>query len=360
VSVFVAMLALARGFKATLVTSGSKENALVRRAGATSEMDSGLGIDQVRVVEDAKLVARQGTTPLVSPEVVVVAAIPLKSTGTDANVQVRGTSPKVLSVRSSVRIVQGRMFTPGLAEVVVGRNATRTYSGLAFGDQVKFGGMTWSVVGLFDAGGSAFDSEVWCDSDLLNQAYQRPAGAFQSATVRLESAQALSDFREALRTDPRLTVQVDGEVEYYEKASRALTTMITVLGSLVAIVMGIGAVFGGLNTMYSAVAERTREIATLRALGFGAGSVITSFVIESLFIALAGGLVGCLVVLPINGLTTGTMNWQTFSHLSFAFKVTPVLLVVGVGFALLMGLVGGVPPAVRAARLPVAAALRDL
>jgi putative ABC transport system permease protein len=360
VAVFVAMLALARGFKATLVSSGSRENALVRRAGATSEMDSSLLVEQVRAVEDARHVARQGTMPLVSPEVVVVAAIPLRSSGTDANVQVRGTSPRALAVRSTVRLVQGRFFTPGLPELVVGRNATGTYAGLGYGEQVKFGGLTWSVVGIMDAGGSAFDSEAWCDSDLLNQAYQRVGGGYQSATVRLESAETLPAFKSALGSDPRLTVQVDGEVEYYEKASRALTTMITVLGSLVAMVMGVGAVFGGLNTMYSAVAERTREIATLRALGFGAGSVVTSFVLESLFIALAGGLVGCLAVLPVNGLTTGTMNWQTFSHLSFAFKVTPALLAIGVGFALLMGLIGGLPPAVRAARLPVAAALRDL
>jgi putative ABC transport system permease protein len=216
------------------------------------------------------------------------------------------------------------------------------------------------VVGILDAGGSAFDSEIWCDADLLNQAYQRPAGLFQSATVRLPSADALPAFEAALTGNPRLQVQVDGEVEYYDKTSRALTTMITVLGSLVAVVMGIGSVFGALNTMYSAVVERTREIATLRALGFGTGSVVTSFMIESLFIALAGGLVGCLAVLPVDGLTTGTMNWQTFSHMAFAFKVTPPLVGLGLAFALAMGVLGGVPPALRAARLPVAAALRDL
>jgi putative ABC transport system permease protein len=360
VAVFVAMLALARGFKATLVTSGSPENALVRRAGATSEMDSTLLIEDVRTVEDAPGVARRGMLPLVSPETVVVTAIPLRSTGTDANVQARGTSPRALEVRPSVRVVEGRFFTPGIAELVVGRNATRSYAGLGLGEHVKFGGLDWTVVGILDAGGSAFDSEVWCDADLLNQAYQRPSGVFQSATVRLPSAAGLPAFKAALTGNPRLTVQVDGEVEYYEKTSRALTTMITVLGSLVAIVMGVGSVFGALNTMYSAVAERTREIATLRALGFGSGSVVTCFVLESLFIALAGAVVGCLAVLPVNGLTTGTMNWQTFSHLSFAFKVTPPLLALGVAFALLMGVLGGLPPAVRAARLPVAAALRDL
>jgi putative ABC transport system permease protein len=360
VSVFVAMLALARGFKATLVSSGSPENALVRRSGSTSEMDSSLLLEEVRAVEDTPGVARPGATPLVAAETVVVTAIPLRSSGTDANVQARGTSPRALEVRPGIRVAEGRFFTPGIAELVVGRNAARSYAGLGLGERVKFGGLEWAVVGILDAGGSAFDSEIWCDADLLNQAYQRPAGLFQSATVRLPSADALPAFEAALTGNPRLQVQVDGEVEYYDKTSRALTTMITVLGSLVAVVMGIGSVFGALNTMYSAVVERTREIATLRALGFGTGSVVTSFVIESLFIALAGGLVGCLAVLPVDGLTTGTMNWQTFSHMAFAFKVTPPLVGLGLAFALAMGVLGGVPPALRAARLPVAAALRDL
>ncbi len=360
VAVFVAMLAMATGFQATLVSSGSPQNAIVRRAGATSEMDSAFTLDQVRVVEDAPGVAHGGGGPLVSPEIVVVAAIPLKATGTDANVQVRGLSARALDVHEGVRMRAGRFFQPGLAEVVVGTNATRSYAGLALGDRVKFGGIDWTVVGVMDAHGSAFDSEVWCDADLLAQAYQRPKGLYQSATAHLTSAAALPELRRVLTSDPRLTVQVDSEVEYYEKESRQLTQLITGLGMLVAVVMGLGAVLGALNTMYAAVAERTREIATLRALGFGAQSVVLSFVFEALLIALVGGLLGCLIVLPINGLTTGTMNWQTFSHLAFAFRITPLLLAWGVSFALLMGLVGGVPPAVRAARLPVAAALRDL
>ena len=183
---------------------------------------------------------------------------------------------------------------------------------------------------------------------------------FQSATARLTSPDALTSFKDALTSDPRVTVQIDREIDYYAKQSRQLTTLITVLGSIIAVVMGIGAVFGALNTMYSAVAERSREIATLRALGFGSGSIVISFVVESVCIALVGGLLGCVVVLPLNGLTTGTINWQTFSHLAFAFSVTPGLLAMGLAFALLMGLVGGVPPAVRAARAPIAFALREL
>lgn len=360
VGVFVAVLALARGFRATLVASGSPHNAIVRRAGATAEMESVVTLDQVHVIEDAPGVARGREGPLVSPEVVVIAGFPLKSTGTDANVQVRGVSPKVLSVRDSVRLVRGRFFRPGLNELVVGRNVARSYAGFELGRTVRFGGGTWTVVGVFDSGGSAFDSELWCDADVLNQVYQRPRNIFQSVTVRLASPAALTRFKDALTADPRVTVQVDRETDYYEKQSRLLTTLITVLGTIVALVMGVGAVFGALNTMYSAVAERGREIATLRALGFGSGAVALSFVFESLCLALIGGLLGCAAVLPLNGLVTGAMNWQTFSHLAFAFRITPLLLLSGLIFALLMGLAGGVPPAIRAARRPVAAALREL
>ena len=360
VGVFVAMLALAQGFRATLMASGSPRNAIVRRAGATSEMESIIPLDQVRVIEDAPGVERGGAGPLVSPEVVVVAAFPLKRSGTDANVQVRGVSRKVLSVRDSVRVIAGRFFQPGLAELVVGRNVGRSYVGFDLGKTVRLGGGTWTVVGVVDGGGSAFDSELWCDANVLNQVFQRPQNIFQSVTVRLVSPEALTVLKDALTADPRVTVQVDREVDYYEKQSRQLTRLITVLGTMVALVMGIGAVFGALNTMYSAVAERAREIGTMRAIGFGIGSVVTSFVFEALCIATVGGLLGCAAVLPLNNLTTGTINWQTFSHLAFAFRVTPLLLCSGLLFALLMGVVGGVPPALRAARQHIAVALREL
>lgn len=360
VGVFVAMLSMARGFEATLTASGSPQNAIVRRAGATSEMDSGISLDQVRVIETAPGVARGPVGTLVTPEVVVIASFPLKGRDTEGNAQVRGVSPKALAVRPSVRIVAGRMFQPGMTELLVGRNVAASYVGLDLGTRVRFGGGIWTVVGVFDAGGTAFDSELWCDATVLKQVYQRPQHLFQSVTVRLESPDALPVFKDALTTDPRLTVQVDREVEYYAKQSRMLTTLITVLGALVAAIMGIGAVFAALNTMYSAVAERAREIATIRALGFGTTSVVVSFIVEALLIALVGGVLGCVAVLPLNGLTTGTINWQTFSHLAFAFRITPLLLVWGLAFALLMGLIGGVPPAIRAARARIAVALREL
>lgn len=359
VGVFVAMLAMARGFRATLVASGSPSNAILLRGGSTSEMASAITLDQERIIEDAPGVARDSAGPMVSGEVVVIAPFPLKATGTDANVQVRGVSPRALEVRN-IKVVSGRFFRAGLNELVVGRNVARTYAGFDLGNTVKFGGGTWKVVGVFDAGGSAFDSEVWCDANVLDGVYKRPENVFQSVTARLSSPAAFEAFKDTLTSDPRLTLDVEREVEYYDKQSRQLTTLITVLGSLVAMVMGVGAVFGALNTMYSAVAERSREIATMRALGFGAASVVTSFVFEALCIAFVGGALGCVGVLPLNGMTTGTMNWQTFSHLAFAFRVTPPLLLGGIIFALLMGVVGGVPPAVRAARARVAVALREL
>jgi putative ABC transport system permease protein len=360
VGVFVAMLSMARGFKATLVASGSPGNAIVLRAGPTAEMYSALMIDQVRIIENAPGVAHDADGPLASPEVVVVAAFPLKKTGTDANVQIRGVSPRVLQVRDKVKITQGRMFQAGLNELIAGRNVAGTYAGLELGRRVKFGGGTWTVVGIFDAGGSSFDSELWCDALVLNEVYKRPTNVFQSVTVHLTSEGAFGEFKDALTSDPRLNVQTERERTYYERNSQALTTMITVLGTLVAFVMGIGAVFGALNTMYSAISERTREIATMRALGFGGGAVVASFVFESVFIAGLGGLLGCAAVVPLNGWTTGTINFQTFSHLAFAFRMTPELMGLGLAFALLMGLIGGLPPAVRAVRRPVAAALREL
>ncbi|HTV58080.1 MAG TPA: ABC transporter permease [Verrucomicrobiae bacterium] len=360
VGVFVAMLALAHGFKATLVSSGAVDNAIVRRAGATGEIDGAVNLDQVRVIEDAPGVAHYGGQPLVSPEVVVLAAFPLKSTGTDANVQVRGVSPVVLKVRTNVKMIEGRFFQPGLTELIIGKYAAQSYAGFGLGNTVKFGGGTWKVVGVFDAGGSAFDSEIWCDGAVLNQTYNRPVNLFQSVTLKMTSADAFQGLKDSLTSDPRLTVQVDRERDFYDRESQALTTIITVLGFLVAGVMGVGAVFGALNTMYSMISERSREIATMRAIGFGSGSVTLSFIFEALFIAFLGGIVGCLLVLPVNGVTTGALNWQTFSHVAFAFSITPALIVGGLIFALLMGLVGGVPPAVRAATRPVAGALREM
>jgi len=360
VGVFVAMLSLARGFKATLVSSGSAENAMVMRAGATSELTGGVDLNSVKSFQDRPEIARGSEGPLIAPEIVIVAPIPLISTGTDANVQVRGVTKNVLQIRRNIKIAEGRMLTPGLAEVVVGKNAIKSYSGLTLGSTIRLGTVNWAMVGVFDAGGTSFDSEVWADAKLLGPAYGRGENFFQSVTMRLANPDALQSLRDALTTDPKLNVDVTRELDYYTKQSGRLTTLITVLGGLVAAVMAIGAVFGALNTMYSAVAERGREIGTMRAIGFGGPSVVFSFMIEALLIAFIGGLIGCIAVLPVNGLTTGAMNFQTFSHVAFAFKITPELLIKGIFFALIMGVVGGLLPAVRAAAQPVASALRSL
>lgn len=360
VGVFVAMLSLARGFKATLVASGAYDNAIVMRAGATSEIMSGLPLDAVKILQDAPGVARTAEGPAITSEVVVMAPFPLRTTATDANVQVRGVLPDVLRVRRNVKVVQGRMFEPGLEELIVGKNASSSYAGLTLGNTVNFGGGHWQVVGIFDAGGSAFDSEVWCDVRVLDDAYKRPANIFQSVTAHLSSPEAFEQFKDAITSDRRLNLDVTREIEYYARQSTRTTRLITILGGLVASVMAIGAIFGALNTMYSAVAERGREIATIQALGFGSGAIVSSFLIEALLISFAGGAIGCLAVLPLNGLTTGATNWQTFSHLAFAFRITPSLLLAGMTFGLAMGVLGGLPPAIRAAWRPVAVALREL
>ncbi len=360
VGVFVAMLSLARGFKATLVASGSAGNALVLRAGAPSEMMGAVTLDSVKVIQDAPGVAHDSSGPLVTQEVVGVIPIPLISTGTDANVQVRGVSANVLQVRTFVKMAQGRRFQPGLSELIVGKNASKTYQGLTLGNTINFGGGRWQVVGIFDAGGSSFDSEVWCDARILNEVLKRPDNLFQSVTVHLTSPDSFQQFKDAVTSDPRMNVDITREIDYYAKQSTTMTRLITVLGGLVAAIMAVGAVFGALNTMYSAVAERGREIATMRALGFGTWNVILSFLFEALMISFVGGIFGCLAVLPLNGLTTNTMNFQTFSNLAFAFKITLNLLLLGVLFALVMGVLGGLLPAIRAASRPVAHALRDL
>lgn len=361
VGVFVAMLSLARGFRATLIASGSPGNALVMRAGSTSEMMGGITLASVNIAEDEPGVAHdESGKPLVTQEVVGVIPMPLISTGTDANVQVRGVAGNVLQIRKFVKIVEGRMFQPGLDELVVGKNASKSYAGLTLGNTINFGGGQWKVVGVFDAGGSSFDSEVWCDARILNEVLKRPPDIYQSATVHLTSPAAFQQFKDAVTSDPRLNLEVQREVDYYAKQSSGMTRLITVLGGIVAAIMAFGAVFGALNTMYSAVSERGREIATMRALGFSSWNVILSFLFEALLISFIAGIIGCVAVLPLNGLTTQTMNFQTFSNLAFAFKITFDLLLMGVLFALVMGVVGGMLPAVRAARRPVAVALRDL
>jgi putative ABC transport system permease protein len=360
VGVFVAVLSIGEGFAAVMARTGAPDTVIVMRGGSESEMMSVLSRDEARVIQDAPGILRLSALPASSAEVYLIADFPKRTTGTEANVPVRGVSPSAFAVRENLRMVEGRRFEFGRNEVMVGEGAVREFSGLDLGTTLKLGEGQWTVVGVFSTGGTAADSEVWGDAEVLAAAFRR-TGAFQSVYARLESPQRFDEFKAWLTTNPQLDVAVLREAQYYEEQSRVLRGVVAGLGGLVAGLMGIGAVFGAVNTMYSAVSARTREIATLRALGFGGSPVAVSVLAESLLMALIGGVLGgALAYVGFNGFTTSTMNWQTFSQVAFAFAVTPALLVQGVLYSLAMGLVGGLFPAWRAARLPVAAALREL
>lgn len=360
VIVLVAVLSIAEGFRRAMQSTGSPATALVMRAGSDGELTSGLARDQTRIIADAPGVRRGPGGPIASAELFVIVDSPKRSTGTDANVPLRGVQPAAFQVRDAIRIIDGRRFEPGKNEIIVGRAAAQQFSGFEVGNSLRWGENTWTVVGLFEAGGGIADSEIWCDASVLQPAYRRGT-SFQSVYAKLESPEAFNTFKDALTADPRLNVKVLRETEYLEQQSRAVHRLITTLGYMIAALMGIGAVFGAVNTMYTAVASRTREIATLRALGFGGGPVVISVLAEAVVVALAGGAVGGgLAYVVFNGYQTATMNWQTFSQVAFAFAVTPRLLAQGMVYAALMGLLGGLLPALRAARLPVVTALREL
>ena len=359
VAVLVGVLAIAEGFRRAVTISGQPDVAIVLRSGADSEMTSGLRREETRIISDAPGIAHNARGALASAELFVIIDLPKRSTGTDANVPLRGVEVQAFEVRGNVRIVQGRPFQPGQNELIVGAGAAREFAGLETGKQLKIGQHTWDIVGVFTADGGIAESELWSDAAVLQPAYHR-ADAFQSVYVKLTSADAFEQFREALTTNPQLEVKVARTSDFYAEQSTAVTQFITTIGVFVASMMALGALFGALNTMYSAVAARTREIATLRALGFGAGPVVLSVLIESIALALLGGLVGALgAYLAFDGFTAATMNWQTFSQVTFAFAVTPQLLLRAILWAATLGLIGGLLPAIRAARLPIASGLRE-
>ncbi len=360
VMVFVGILSIASGFKATLTATGDPANVLVMRAGSDTEMTSGLRLDDTKIITDAPGVLRDDAGAVASAELFVVVDVPKKSTGTSANVPLRGVSPAAFAVRPKFDIVSGRRFAAGKNEILVGEAAAREFAGLEVGNILRWGETTWTVVGTFSTGGTAEDTELWCDAKVLQPAYRRGT-SYQSVHARLASQDTFNTFKDALTTDPRLSVKVIRETDYYAEQGQALTNFIRGLGVLIAGLMGFGAVFGALNTMYSAVSARTREIATLRALGFGAGPVVISVLIEAMALALIGGLLGSvLAYLLFNGFRAATLNFQTFSQIAFAFAVTPMLILGGLFYAAFMGFIGGFFPALRAARLPVASALRHL
>jgi putative ABC transport system permease protein len=360
VGVLVGILSMAVGFERAMASSGAADAAIILRSGADSEMVSGLDRESTRIIGDTPGVAHSTNGPLASPELFVIINLPKRSTGMDANVPLRGVEEMAMPVRDGMKLVEGRMFEMGQNEVIVGSGAAREFSGLTVGSKIKVGHEEWPVVGVFTANGGLAESEIWTDARVLQAVYKR-GDSFQSVYAKLDSAAAFDKFKDSLTTNPQLSVKVERQSEYYAAQSQTVTKLITTLGYLIAFLMALGAVFGALNTMYSAVSARTREIATLRALGFGAGAVVFSLMLESLLLAFAGGaLGGGLAYAIFNNFHTSTMNLQTFSQVTFAFLVTPALLVQGIIWASFIGLIGGIFPAVRAARMPIAAALREL
>ena len=360
VGVLVGVLAIAQGFRRAMTVSGAPNVAVVLSSGSDSEMTSGLEREAVRTIGDAPGIARGPVGPLTSAELFVIINLPKRSTGTDANVPLRGVEQGAFEVRDNIRMVAGRRFATGRSEVIVGAGAARAFAGLDLGKQIKVGQNVWDVVGIFSANGGLAESEIWTDTAVLGPAYHRN-NSFQSVYVRLTSAAAFDEFKDALTADPKLNVKVLRLSDFYQEQSTMVTKFITTIGVFIASLMALGALFGALNTMYSAVAGRTREIATLRALGFGAGPVVASVLVESVLLSLVGGLFGAAAAyLLFNGYRASTINWQTFSQVTFSFLVTPLLLGQAIAFATCIGIIGGLFPALRAARLPISSGLREL
>ncbi|HRZ00528.1 MAG TPA: ABC transporter permease [Burkholderiaceae bacterium] len=358
VFVFAAVLMLDAGLKSTLVSTGAPDNVVVIRQGSETEVQSGLLRDQASLVETAPEVARapDGASSA-SKEVVVLNSLPKREDPTKrSNVVVRGLSPKGLALRPQVKIVEGRMFRSGSNEIVVGASVARQFAGVEVGQQLSFAGRQWTVVGVSDAGKTAFDSEIWGDVDQLMQAFRR--GAYSSMIARLNRPEDFDALRARLDEDPRLKVTVKRERQFYEDQSRALSNFITLLGMALSVIFSLGAMIGAAITMYAAVATRTAEIGTLRALGFRRASVLVAFLTESLLLAVVGGLAGLGAASFLTAITISTTNFQSFSELAFSFQLTPRIVVQSLAFALLMGLVGGFLPAIKASRMKIVDALR--
>ena len=358
VGVLVALLAMGDGLTKTLKSTGDTTTAIILRGGATAELSSGLGREDVTLLAQLPGILRDGEgKPIASPELVVVANLPKKSTGTDANVEVRGVGPQSWALRPNVKVVEGRTFTPGLREMIVGKGARGQFAGLDPGATILLNNQQWTIVGAFESG-DAHESELLGDVDTVAAAYRR-TGGYQSMTVRLTSPEALDALKAAIASDPRLKVDAKTTLDYYTAQSENLSKVIRVVGITIAVIMAIGAVFGALNTMYAAVATRAREIATLRAIGFRAPPVIVSVMLETMLLALLGGVLGGLIAwLVFDNYSVSTLG-SNFSQVVFQFSVSPALLSNGLKWALAIGFIGGLLPALRAARLPVTTALRE-
>lgn len=358
VAVFVALMALANGLNSALITTGAPENIIVIREGSQVEMQSFVTKEAFQIIQSLPGIARdpQGK-PLASGEIAVIVNLPKRESGESSNVTLRGVSETGLAMRPQIKMVEGRMFHPEVGEAIVSRKIADRFSGAGLGQTLQFGRRGLTIVGVFDAGGTGFDSEIWSHVTDVADAFDR--SAYSSVLLRAESVATRDQLASRIAAEQRLKLEAKPELKYYEEQT-GTSAPIKGLGIFVAIILGIGACFGGMNTMYAAVAYRTREIGTLRALGFSKASIMSSFVIESMIISLIGGVIGCLLALPVNGIATGTMNFRTFSEVAFSFKITPDLFVSALIFAAVLGLLGGLLPSRMAARMPITKALREI
>ena len=357
VFVFTAVMMLDAGLKKTLVATGQPNNILVTRRSSGTEIQSGVARAQAAIIESQPEIAiGPGGVRMASKEVVVLITQPKRNTGVPTNVTVRGVGLQGLTLRPQIRVISGRMFRPDSAEIAVGRSIAERFNGTGIGERLRFGGRDWTVVGVFDAGGSAFDSEVWGDGEQMIQAFRRTA--FSSVAARLADPSRFDALKPRLESDPRLTLDVKREQTFYEEQSQAMSNFISYLGLTLSVIFSVGAMIGAMITMYAAVATRTSEIGVLRALGFRRGSILVAFLVEALFLGLAGWVVGLALASAMQLVQISTMNWQSFSELAFRFALTPEIVWKSLVFALAMGLAGGFLPAVRAARLKIVDALR--
>ncbi len=357
VFVFSAVLMLSNGLKETLVATGSDTNAIVVRKAANTELVSLVGRSQSDVVKTDKGIARAADgTPLFANEILVLISQPKRSNNEPSNVPVRGISDGSMKIRPNIKLIEGRMFNPGTSEIIAGKKVAGNFQGCGLGETVRFGMRDWTVVGLFDGAGSGFESELWGDVDQLMAAFERPV--FSSLTFAIDPAYSIKEIEERLENDSRLQVDVLPEKEYYRLQSATFSTFINVLGVAISVIFSLGAIVGAMITMYAGVANRTVEIGTLRALGFSRSSILGAFLFECLFIAIVGGLIGIGLAFFLQLVEISTTNFDTFAELAFSFRMSPSIAIDAMIFSVIMGLLGGFLPAVRASRLRIVQALK--
>ncbi len=358
VFVFATVLMMSEGIRATLVATGQPDNVLVLRKGAGAEINSGITRGQAAIIESLPGIATNGLGErLLSKEPVVLNTLPKRSNGKPSNVTLRGTSALGMELRPQVRIVEGRMFRPGTSEIIAGRAVANGFEGAALGETLRFGQREWLVVGVFDAARSGFDSEIWGDAEQMMPAFRR--NAYSTIVLRLADPAAFARLRDSILADPRLQLEAKPEIQFYAEQSEALATFIRILGLSLSAIFSVGAIVGAMITMFAAVAQRTGEIGTLRALGFRRSAVLLAFLGEALLLALVGGVIGLAAASGMQAMGISTVNFQTFSELAFQFKLTPGIAARTLLFALAMGFVGGFIPAWRAARMKIVDCLRE-